>query len=222
MDRIGELRANLAHLKDRIAAAGRDPDDITIIAITKTFPAADVGLLAELGLTEFGENRDAEAKAKAAQFPDLHWHFVGQLQRNKARSVATYADCIHSVDRLGLIQALDKAADRDIEVLLQVGLERTGERGGADPAELPALADAVNATARLKLRGLMAVAPLGKPPEPEFRRLADIAAEFRREYPDATMLSAGMTGDFETAIRFGATHLRIGTALLSRRPPIVR
>lgn len=222
MDRIGELRANLDHLKDRIAAAGRDPDDITIIAITKTFPASDVGLLAELGLTEFGENRDAEAKAKAAEFPELRWHFVGQLQRNKARSVATYADCIHSVDRVALVDALDKAAQRDIDVLLQVGLERTGERGGADPAELPKLAAAVEATARLKLRGLMAVAPLGKPPEPEFRRLAEIAAEFRRGHASADMLSAGMSGDLEAAIRHGATHLRIGTALLGRRPPIVR
>lgn len=222
MDRIGELRANLEHLKDRIAAAGRDPGDITIIAITKTFPASDVGLLAELGLTEFGENRDAEAKAKAAEFPELRWHFVGQLQRNKARSVATYADCIHSVDRVALVEALDKAAQRDIDVLLQVGLERTGERGGADPAELPELAAAVEATARLKLRGLMAVAPLGKPPEPEFRRLAEIAAEFRRDHPSADMLSAGMSGDLEAAIRHGATHLRIGTALLGRRPPIVR
>lgn len=222
MDRIAELRANLAHVRDRIAAAGRDPDEITIIAVTKTFPAADVGLLAELGLTEFGENRDAEAKAKAAEFPGLYWHFVGQLQRNKARSVVTYADCIHSIDRIGLIEALDKAADRDIDVLLQVGLERTGDRGGADPANLVRLANAVNATERLKLRGLMAVAPLGKPPEPEFRRLAEIAAEFRRAYPNAEMLSAGMSGDFEAAIRFGATHLRIGTALLGRRPPIVR
>jgi pyridoxal phosphate enzyme (YggS family) len=222
VDRIAELRANLDALRDRIAAAGRDPDDVTIIAVTKTFPASDVGLLAELGLTEFGENRDAEAKAKAAEFPGLRWHFVGQLQRNKARSVVTYADCIHSVDRPGIVDALDKAADRDIDVLLQVGLERTGERGGADPAELTQLADAVNATDRLKLRGLMAVAPLGKPPEPEFRRLADIAAEFRANYPNAEMLSAGMTGDLEAAIRHGATHLRIGTALLGRRPPIVR
>lgn len=222
MDRIAELRANLARVEDRIAAAGRDPDDITIIAVTKTFPASDVGLLAELGLTEFGENRDAEAKAKSAEFPGLHWHFVGQLQRNKVRSVLSYADCIHSVDRQPLIEALDKAADRDVDVLLQVGLERTGERGGADPGELSTLAEAVSATERLKLRGLMAVAPLGKPPEPEFRRLAEIAAEFRREYPHAAMLSAGMSGDFEAAIRFGATHLRIGTALLGRRPPIVR
>jgi hypothetical protein len=222
VDRIAELRANLDAVNERIAAAGRDPDDITIIAVTKTFPAGDVGLLAELGLTEFGENRDVEAKAKAAEFPGLRWHFVGQVQRNKARSVAGYANCIHSVDRPGLVAALDKAADRDIDVLLQVGLERTGERGGADPAELPELADAVNATARLKLRGLMAVAPLGTPPEPEFRRLAEIAAEFRGKYPGAEMLSAGMSGDLETAIRHGATHLRIGTALLGRRPPIVR
>jgi len=229
--RTDALRSNLARVRQRIdraaAAAGRDPAELTLIAITKTFPAADVARLAELGLTDFGENRDAEAHDKAAGLPALRWHFVGQLQRNKARSVAEYASVVHSVDRPRLVTALHNAAEqagRELDVLLQVSLEpaAVGDRGGAQPEQLAELAAAVEDAGRLHLRGLMAVAPLAEPAPAAYARLADIAAEFRGRYPAAAILSAGMSGDLEAAVRHGATHLRIGTALLGGRSAIVR
>jgi hypothetical protein len=229
--RTAELSANLRDVRRRIAtaaaAAGRDPAELTLIAVTKTFPAADVERLAGLGLTDFGENRDGEAREKAAALPESRWHFIGQLQRNKARSVVSYASFVHSVDRAALVTALQKAAehlDRELDVLLQVSLHRdpATARGGASPAGLADLAAAVESSARLRLRGLMAVAPLGEDPDPAYRRLAEIAAEFSDRHPAATMVSAGMSHDLEAAIQHGATHLRIGTALLGGRPAIVR
>jgi PLP dependent protein len=227
-----ELAANLAAVRERLAvacdAAGRDPGELTLVAVTKTFPASDVRLLAELGVTDVAENRDQEAAAKAADCAGLPltWHFVGQLQTNKVRSVAAYADVIHSVDRARLVTALSAAAVRGrrrLRCLVQVSLEAAaGGRGGAGPAEVPALADALAAADGLELGGVMAVAPLGADPAAAFARLAETASEVRSRHPAATIISAGMSGDLEAAIACGATHVRVGTALLGGRQAIVR
>jgi pyridoxal phosphate enzyme (YggS family) len=230
VDRRTELVANLASVRRRIAdgclAAGRSPREVSLIAVTKTFPASDVRLLAELGQRVVAENRDGEAAAKAAELAaagvDVRWHFVGQLQRNKARSVVRYADMVQSVDRPALVTALAAAVtahrDRPLDVLIQVSLDDAPGRGGVSPRHLPALVDeVVGAAPQLRLRGLMAVAPLGGDPDVAFGRLAEHAAWLRERKPDASMLSAGMTGDLEVAIRHGATHVRVGGGLLGRR-----
>jgi PLP dependent protein len=261
--RADELRANLKSVRARIAAAcqaaGRPADAVTLIAVTKTFPASDVRLLVELGVTDIGENRDQEAARKAAECGDLdprpRWHFVGQLQANKARSVVRYADVVHSVDRQRLIEVLGaraRAAGRHITCLVQVDLDSEPDlgtepetagrrspglaprgvpggrspglapRGGAPPGVVLRLADAIAAEAGLTLGGVMAVAPPDAPPRPAFRRLAEVARVVRSAHPDATIISAGMTGDLGEAIAEGATHVRVGTALLGSRRPLVR
>ncbi|MDL4821547.1 YggS family pyridoxal phosphate-dependent enzyme [Actinomadura opuntiae] len=230
-ERRAELAESLARVRGRIAAAcaaaGRDPAELTLIAVTKTFPASDVRLLAGLGLTEVGENRDQEARPKAADCADLPltWHFVGRLQTNKARAVAGYAGVVHSVDRSRLVAALSDAAaraGRTLRCLVQVSLDEAEHRGGAAPDEVPGLADEIAAAEALELGGVMAVAPLGADPLPAFERLAAVAGEMRRNHPHARVVSAGMSGDLEQAIACGATHLRIGTALLGGRRAIVR
>ena len=199
--------------------------------VTKTYPADDVILLAELGVRQVAENRDQEAAPKAAACAelDLQWHFVGQLQTNKVRSVVRYADFVHSVDRLRLVTALSDAAvraGREIGCLVQVALDApsgaVGSRGGAAPEDVAALADAVAAAPGLRINGLMTVAPLegefaGRPRE-AFNRLMDIASALRTAHPAATMVSAGMSSDLEDAIAAGATHVRVGTAVLGVRP----
>jgi PLP dependent protein len=230
-DRREELAGRLATVRERIAAAcraaGRDPGEVTLVAVTKTFPASDVRLLSGLGLRDFGENRDAEAAPKVAQCADLDliWHFVGQLQTNKAASVARYATFVHSVDRIRLIRALGAAArraERVIQCLIEVSLDCDPARGGAPAGEVPGLAEALAATDGLVLAGVMAVAPLGMPPADAFARLLDSAAVVRAVRPSATVISAGMSGDLEAAIAAGATHVRIGTALLGDREAPVR
>ena len=229
MTRQEELAVSLAAVHGRIdaaaRAAGRDPAEVSLVVVTKTWPAADVRLLAGLGVTDVGENRDQEAAPKASACADLplRWHFIGGLQRNKARSVARYAAVVESVDRPELVPALQRgaeAADRRLDVLLQVSLDGAGGRNGAVPADLPALADLVVAADRLTLRGVMAVAPLGADPDDAFARLADVAAALRVAHPQATTVSAGMSGDLEAAVRHGATHVRVGTAVLGGRPPL--
>jgi pyridoxal phosphate enzyme (YggS family) len=231
MSRREDLAANLEAVRTRIAkaceAADRAPGDVTLVAVTKTFPASDVRLLAELGITDVAENRDQEAGPKAAECRDLDltWHFVGQLQTNKARSVVSYADVVHSVDRPRLVTALSKAAlaaGRSVRCLIQVSLEETEGRGGVRPDGVIALADALSAAEGLELGGVMAVAPLGADPAPAFARLAKIAISLRAAYPAAKTVSAGMSGDLEQAIASGATHVRVGTALLGGRRAIVR
>jgi pyridoxal phosphate enzyme (YggS family) len=229
--RRDELAVRLVAVRDRISvaclAAGRKPADVTLIAVTKTFPASDVRLLNGLGVTDFGENRDAEAAPKAEQCADLDltWHFVGQLQTNKAASVARYATFVHSVDRLRLIYALGagaRRAGRVLQGLIEVSLDGDPARGGAPADQVPGLAEAVAAEAGLVLAGVMAVAPLGVPPADAFARLGDSAAVVRAVRPAATVISAGMSGDLEAAIAAGATHVRIGTALLGDRGARVR
>ena len=234
--RRNELAAALVAVERRLAeacaGAGRPRADVTLIAVTKTFPASDVALLADLGLREVAENKDQEAKVKHAELSalGLRWHFVGQLQRNKARSVVRYADVVHSVDRPELVEALGTAAGRlrehPLDVLLQIDLSEAAEgspghggaaRGGVRPDELGRLADAVEVQPALRLRGLMAVAPLDADPESAFARLAQVASGLVKTYPEAGWVSAGMSADLEAAIRNGATHVRVGSALLGKR-----
>jgi pyridoxal phosphate enzyme (YggS family) len=231
MSRKEDLAANLATVRERIAkaceAAGRSPDEVTLVAVTKTFPASDVRLLAELGVTDVAENRDQEAAPKTASCRDidLTWHFVGQLQTNKARSVVSYSDVVHSVDRARLVTALSRAAvaaERSPRCLIQVSFDEAEGRGGVRPDEVRALADAIAAAEGLSLGGVMAVAPLGADPAPAFDRLAEVSISLRAAYPSAKTVSAGMSADMEQAIASGATHVRVGTALLGGRRAIVR
>ena len=225
-DRAAELAAALAALEQRLSAAceaaGRSRDEVVLVAVTKTHPASDVAVLRDLGVRDVGENRDQEARAKAREVPGVRWHFVGALQTNKARSVASYADVVHSVDRPALVDALSAGAERAgrrLEVLLQVSLDGDADRAGAVPADVPALADHAAQAPGLRLAGVMAVAPLGADPDAAFAELAAVAGRVRAAHPGATAISAGMTGDLEHAVRHGATHVRVGTALLGRRPP---
>lgn len=229
--RAAELGANLDGVRRRMRAAasdaGRSVQDLTLVVVTKTRPADDVRLLAGLGVGDVGESRDQEARAKVEQCQDLQlvWHFVGRLQTNKAASVAGYAQLVHSVDRARLVAALDRGAEqagRRVTCLLQVDLDPVPDdaRGGAPPAELPPLADAVARSPSLVLGGVMAVAPRAQDPRPAFERLAQVSATLRRDHPGAAIISAGMSGDLEHAVACGATHLRVGTAVLGSRSPL--
>lgn len=226
-----------ARVERACAAARRDAAAVTLVAVTKTWPASDVGHLAALGVRDLGENRDQEAAAKArecaaAGVTDLRWHFVGRLQTNKCRSVAAYADVVHSLDRPGVVAALSEGAERagrTLGALVQVDLaDPAGAaatpgpagRGGAAPADVVGLADAIAAAPGLRLLGVMAVAPLGAPPRDAFARLAEVAAELRGRHPSAGWISAGMTADLDEAVQMGATHVRVGSGLLGTRPPL--
>jgi pyridoxal phosphate enzyme (YggS family) len=224
--RRGEVAAGLARVRARITAAcagaGRDPADITLVVVTKTYPASDVALLAELGVRDVGENRDQEAADKHAASADLglRWHFIGQLQSNKARSVAGYADLVHSVDRESLVSALDRAAARHgrvLDCLLQVSLDDDPSRGGVPVAELAGLAAHAAGAAHLRTSGVMAVAPLGVDPMRAFTALPELLEIVRVHAPQAALISAGMSGDLEAAVTSGATHLRVGSAILGSR-----
>lgn len=226
--RTAEIAGNLARVRARIAeacaAAHRDPAEVTLVAVTKTYPAADVVRLAELGVTDIGENRDQEAAAKAAEVAAagvaVRWHFVGRLQRNKCRSVAGYATLVHSVDSVRLARALGAATARPLEVLIQVSIDGDPARGGVPESGLGELAETVAGQPALRLRGVMAVAPQDWDPLAAFTRLARLAERLRALHPEATIISAGMTGDLAPALACGATHVRIGTALLGKRDPL--
>ena len=233
--RRDELSAGLAQVEERIAAAcrvaGRSRAEVRLIVVTKYFPPSDIELLCELGVTDIGENRDQEASAKIRALPDevrqrVRLHFIGQLQSNKAGSLATYVDTVHSVDRDKLVHALDRAAataGREIGALVQVSLsgEVAGSgRGGIPPDAVPELANSIAAAQHLRLRGLMAVAPLGVDPGEAFEELATVARAVRADHPEATWISAGMSADLEAAVANGATHLRVGSAILGSRPPV--
>ena len=233
--RTDELRANLEQVQERIEkacqAAGRARDEVTLVAITKTFPVSDVRALAGLGIQDVGENREQELKSKAPECPELSWHFVGQLQSKKSRSIARYASVVHSVDRSSLVEALSKAAvaeEKTLRCLIQVSLAAYGSadaatgasRGGVAPSAVPELAARIAAAEGLELGGVMAVAPLGSDPEEAFAGLRDVASRLRSEHPGADWISAGMTGDLEAAIKHGATHVRLGRALLGTRTPL--
>jgi pyridoxal phosphate enzyme (YggS family) len=225
-DQIAEgLRAVRARIEAGCAAAGRDPAAVTLVVVTKTYPASDVELLAAMGVRDVGENRDAEASAKQQSCArlGLRWHFIGRLQSNKARGVGHYADVVHSVDRTSLIAPLGRGAreaGRSVECLLQVSLDGDPGRGGTPAAQLPELAAAVADQEGLVLRGLMAVAPLGVEPHEAFQVLPVLRESLLQRHPSADLISAGMSGDLEAALACGATHLRVGTAVLGARPPL--
>lgn len=227
MDRRAELAAALAAVEARIeaacSAAGRAREEVTLVAVTKFFPAGDVDLLAELGVRAVGENRDQEASAKLAQVERreaLEVHFIGQLQTRKAGSVVRYADVVESVDRPKLVAALDRAAAAAgvrPAVLVQVNLDGVEGRGGVTPGAALELADTIAGCDHLELRGVMAVAPLGADPAPAFAELRTVADGMRAAHAAATWISAGMSGDLEAAVAHGATHLRVGSAILGSR-----
>ena len=229
-DRRREVEHGLGEVRRRIGEAcadsGRSPHEVTLVVVTKFFPDSDVRLLADLGVRHVAENRHQEGVAKRAACADLDltWHFVGALQSNKAAAVGEWADVVQSVDRQRLLPGLSSAAHRRgrlLDVTVQVSLDppdARGRRAGVPPEELEALADAVLAAEGLRLRGVMAVAPLGADPDEAFARLADLAARVRQRAPEATWLSAGMSGDLEHAVRRGATHVRVGSAVLGNRP----
>ncbi len=226
-----QIAANLASVHDRIhgacAEVGRAPDGVSLIVVTKFFPPSDVRLLADLGVRDVGENRHQEAQAKAEECADLDltWHFIGGLQSNKAAAVAAYADVVHSIDRTKLVGPLHRGAESraaPLDVLLQVSLDPPGteHRNGADPDVLDELAELVAGAEHLQLRGLMAVAPLEADPAVAFDRLTEIRQRFLASHPAAGWLSAGMSGDLEEAVKAGATHVRIGSAVLGSRPQV--
>jgi pyridoxal phosphate enzyme (YggS family) len=230
VSRREEIEESLARVRARIAEAcgeaGRSPAEVELVVVTKFFPADDVRILADLGVRHVGENRHQEAQAKAAECSELPltWHFIGGLQSNKAAAVTAYAGVVESVDRRKLLAPLSTGAhqrDRALDVLLQVSLDPPGRAGraGADPAALGDLAAAVGEAGMLTLRGLMAVAPLGEDPAVAFGRLTAVHAELVASHPGATWLSAGMSSDLEHAVRAGATHVRVGSAVLGSRPP---
>lgn len=234
-DRRTELADSLTAVEERIAsacaAAGRKREEVTLVVVTKTYPASDVRLLHELGVRHVAENRDQDAAPKAAACSDLdlRWHFVGQLQTNKVRSVASYADVVQSVDRLKLVTALSAAAvraERELGCLIQVALDaesgERGERGGVGPDGIDELAAAIGGAPGLRLDGLMTVAPLAGPyagrQRAAFERLMELSSSLRAGHPAANMVSAGMSADLEQAVAAGATHVRVGTAVLGLRP----
>ncbi|MFP5348069.1 MAG: YggS family pyridoxal phosphate-dependent enzyme [Actinomycetes bacterium] len=231
-ERREELAAGLAAVRQRVETAcekaNRDPSELTVVVVTKTFPASDVVLLADLGVRDVGESRDQEAKPKVAECvaaagpaASLRWHFVGRLQTNKAASVASYAAVVHSVDRPKLVPALSKgavASERTVQCLLQVSLDADPSRGGALPADVAALGDTVASADGLELRGVMAVAPMHQEPSAAFARLLEVSHRLREQHAQADWVSAGMSGDLEQTVLVGATHLRVGSAVLGSRP----
>lgn len=220
-NRKDEITRNLQEVKERIDSAAqsvdRDPAEIELIVVTKTFPISDLDILRELGEVNFGENRDQEAAPKA-QTVAAKWHFQGQIQSNKIKSICGWADVIHSISSEREILKFAQSPRRH-QVFLQVSLDGELGRGGASPAVLVQLADLVNESSNLELLGLMAVAPLGEEPEKAFADLAQINQGFQSQFPNSKYLSAGMSGDFEAAIKFGATHIRIGSSILGSRSP---
>ncbi|HET7387975.1 MAG TPA: YggS family pyridoxal phosphate-dependent enzyme [Nocardioidaceae bacterium] len=236
-DRRDQVAAGLARVEERIrracGAAGRSADEVTLTVVTKFFPASDVRLLAGLGVRHIGENRHQEAEEKVRDCADLDlvWHFIGGLQSNKAAAVAAYADVVESVDRPKLIAGLVSGAaarGTPLDVLIQVGLDPDpptggagrGGRSGCPPADVPRLAERILGAEALRLGGVMGVAPLAGDPAAAFARLADVAAQVRRLAPGANTMSAGMSGDLEEAVKSGATHVRIGSAVLGARPSV--
>jgi hypothetical protein len=219
--RSQELSANLDSIRARIGAAvqgsGRSPDEVTLIVVTKTFPASDVQILYDLGVRDFGENRDQEASVKSLELPDdCRWHFQGQIQSNKLKSIAEWADVLHSIDDISHARKLNSLVSEK-DIFVQVSLDNLPNRGGVVPNLLPDFLEELSALANLNLRGLMAVAPLGEEPARAFSRLKVLSDQVVRVHPKAHEISAGMSNDFEAAIAQGATHIRIGSQILGVR-----
>ena len=227
MSRVDEISGNLEKVKEQIklaaASANRLSEEITLVAVTKTFPVSDIEILYSLGIRDFGENRDQEASAKVGLLPkDVRWHFQGQIQSNKLKSITSWASFIHSVDQLKYAQMIsDYSADNEKPIFMQVSLDKPPQsRSGVNPSELLELAGAISALPGIRLQGLMAVAPVNSPAEQAFAELEDIRSDFLSTFPDAKSLSIGMSGDYQIAIKYGATHIRIGSSILGIRSPI--
>ena len=227
MSRVDEISANLEKVNEQIklaaASANRLPEDITLVVVTKTFPVSDIEILYSLGIRDFGENRDQEASAKVGLLPkDVRWHFQGQIQSNKLKSITSWASYIHSVDQLKYAQMIsDYSAGNEKPIFMQVSLDKPPQsRSGVNPSELLELAGAISALPGIRLQGLMAVAPVNSPAEQAFAELEDIRSDFLGTFPDAKSLSIGMSGDYQIAITYGATHIRIGSSILGIRSPI--
>ena len=219
--RAAEISANLQAITARIVSAaesaGRDPEEITLIAVTKTFPVSDVKILYELGVRDFGENRDQEGSVKFSELPeDSNWHFQGQIQSNKLKSIAAWADVIHSIDDVSHAKKLSSLVGAK-DIFVQVSLDGLPGRGGVNPEQLLEFLDEVTAPTNLKVRGLMAVAPLDEPPLEAFKRLKTLSETVIKTHPNTWEISAGMSNDFEAAISQGATHIRIGSQILGVR-----
>jgi hypothetical protein len=223
---VSSLAVVRGRIADACAASGRDPREVTLIAVTKTYPASDIVTLARLGVLDIGENKDQEARAKISELGDIgvRWHIVGRLQTNKARSVVGYAHAVHSLDRAKLARALaDAAADRraePLDVFVQISLDDDEKRGGVARDQAEALADLAAERAELRLAGVMAIPPVESDPDRSFAELRELATRIRASHPGAVAISAGMSADIEAAVRNGATHVRVGTALLGRRDPV--
>ena len=227
MSRSMELTNNLAEVNQRIniaaKKASRSVDEITLITVTKTFPTSDIENLYQLGLRDFGENRDQEASKKVTNLPkDIRWHFQGQIQSNKLKSITSWASCIHSVDQLRYAQLISQLiGDAKMPIFIQVSLDKTSKnRAGVEPDELIKMATQVSELPGISMQGLMAVAPLDMAAELAFANLAKIREVFLTSFPTAKSLSIGMSGDYETAIEYGATHIRIGSSILGNRASI--
>ena len=227
MSRVDEISGNLEKVKEQIklaaASANRLSEDITLVVVTKTFPVSDIEILYSLGIRDFGENRDQEASAKVGLLPkDVRWHFQGQIQSNKLKSITSWASYIHSVDQLKYAQMIsDYSAGNEKPIFMQVSLDKPPQsRSGVNPSELLELAGAISALPGIRLQGLMAVAPVNSPAEQAFAELEDIRSDFLSTFPDAKSLSIGMSGDYQIAIKYGATHIRIGSSILGIRSPI--
>lgn len=214
MNRLDELAENLSIVKSKIAAAG--DHDVTLIVVTKTFPTSDAKILYQLGVRDFGENRDSEGSEKSQNLAGI-WHFQGQIQSNKLKSITRWASVIHSLDDPRHFQLIEKVAPHRLEIFLQVSLDGADHRGGADLRDLFALAALVEGSANHTLLGLMSVPPVGMDPQLAYRQLARIHSDFKAEFPMAKFLSAGMSGDYELAISSGATHVRVGSSILGPR-----
>jgi pyridoxal phosphate enzyme (YggS family) len=227
MSRTRELEENLNLVTQKIAAAaaksGRNSTELNLIVVTKTFPISDIQILYTLGLREFGENRDQEASIKAKALPkDINWHFQGGIQSNKLKSICNWASVIHSVDQFKYAQIIsEQPSEKPRQIFIQVSLDQPPEsRGGVNPEKLLELASRISLLSNIKILGLMAVGPVNQAAGPAFARLQTIHESFLTQFKDAVFLSAGMSGDYELAIAYGATHLRIGSSILGIRAPI--
>ena len=216
MSRIDEISENLKIVQSKIDAVADHP--VTLIAVTKTFPVSDVQILKVLGVEEFGENRDAEGSEKS-QLVAGRWHFQGQIQSNKLKSITSWASVIHSLDDPRHFEIIEKVAPHPLTIFLQVSLDGAHHRGGAGVGQLYQLAEKVSASSNHRLAGLMSVPPVGSDPDQAYSQLAVIRNEFMVRFPHANQLSAGMSGDYQTAISHGATHVRVGSSILGSRSP---
>jgi pyridoxal phosphate enzyme (YggS family) len=216
MNRLEEISQNLAEVRAKIAAVASHP--VTMIAVTKTFPVSDVQILKELGVSDFGENRDSEGSDKS-QIVQGNWHFQGQIQSNKLKSITSWASVIHSLDDPRHFEIIEKVAPHPLSIFLQVSLDGAHNRGGAGVDQLYRLAELVSDSKIHTLAGLMTVPPVEMVPEAAFSQLSVIRTEFLSRFPKADSLSAGMSGDYEVAISHGATHVRVGSSILGSRSP---